>query len=165
MVDIPEQWGIPTNLVMSALWFMSCVMPLQPKVPHNFALCVGSVLLEIRALVHNFGCPAFSLFSSISVFSFLFSCCRWTITLWRWLGEKREGQVGVWSASVPGFPLERTDQGTMGRRAVDVRFLPELALTHVLWKWRPICVPWKKPRPGVEGDSEPVPLTTRSYQL
>lgn len=34
---------------------------------------------------------------------------------------------------------------------MDIRFLPELALTDVLWKWRPMCVPWKKLRPGVGG--------------
>ena len=104
MVDIPEQWGIPTNLVMSILWLTSWVIPLQPKVPYTFPLIVGSVLLWHRALAYTLEGAAFSFFSSISCFSFLFSFCRWTITLWRWLGKEREGQVGVWSASALWTP-------------------------------------------------------------
>ena len=131
MADIPEQWGILKNLVTSTLWLMSRVVPLQPKVPHNFPLCVGSVLLGPRALVHNLGCPDFSFVSSISLFSFLFSCCRWTITLWRWLRREREGLVGVWYAPANGSPLERTDEGSTKRRAMDVWFLPGLAHVFV----------------------------------
>lgn len=103
MVDIPEQWGIPTDLVMSILWLTSWVIPRQSKVPYTFPLDVGSVLLGHRALVYTLEGPAFS-FSSISFFSFLFSFCRWTITLWRWLGKEREGQVGVWSVPDPWTP-------------------------------------------------------------
>lgn len=103
-VDVPEQWGIPINLVMSILWLTSWVIPLQPMVPYIFPLGVGSVLLGHRALVYTREGPAFSFFSSISFFSFLFSFCRWTITLWRWLGREREGQVGGWPVSALWMP-------------------------------------------------------------
>ena len=112
MADIPEQWGIPTNLVISILWLTSWVIPLQPKVPYTFPLIVGSVLLWQRALAYTLEGPAFSFFSSISCFSFLFSFCRWTITLWRWLGKEREGQMGVWSALALWTPSSFQSSGS-----------------------------------------------------
>lgn len=99
MVDTPEHWGTRTNLAMSTRWLTSWVRPLQPKVPHGLPLCVGSILLGPSILVHSLEWLAFSFFSSISVFSFLFSCCRWTMTVWSWLGKESEEQAGVQSAS------------------------------------------------------------------
>lgn len=138
MADIPEQWGIPTNLVMSILWVTSWVVPLQPKVAHNFPFCIGSVLLGPRALVYSLGCPVFSFFSSISVFSFLFSCCRWTITLWRWLGKEREGQELFGLLQHLGFPPERADKGATGRRAMDIQVFRAGAL--ILHRNEGLCV-------------------------
>lgn len=110
-VDVPEQWGIPTYLVMSILWPTSWDVSLQPNAPHTFPLGVGSGLLGPRALHSH---KAFIFFSSISVFSFLFSCCRWTITLWRWLWRREGGRDRL----VFGIlDLEKTDKGVKGKRA------------------------------------------------
>lgn len=50
-----------------------------------------------------------------------------------------------------GSPLERTDKGATGRRAVDVQFLPELASHTCSVKMEA----WKKPRTGAGMDPEP----------
>lgn len=154
MGDIPEQSGVPTNLVTSILWPRLWVVPLQSRVPHTF-LCVGSVLHELSPFPHNLWCPDFSFFSSISVFSFLFSCCRWTITLWRWLGKER-GQVGVGLRQLLGSPQERTEKGTPEWRDIDAWFLPERALSDVLCGNAASVCPWKRPGLGLRWTPDPL---------
>lgn len=145
MGDIPEQSGVPTNLETSILW----AAPLQSKVPYIF-LCVGSVLHGFSAFAHNLWRSDLSFFSSISVFSFLFSCCRWTITLWRWLG-KEGGHVGVGLCQLLGSP-PRKGQRKAPRMERHGRLVPSRAspLTRAPWEWS-LCVSLEEARPGVWG--------------
>ena len=50
---------------------------------------------------------------------------------------------------VAGEGEGRTDGCLVCFGPVDTQFLPELGLSCLLWKWRPMCIPWKKPRSGV----------------
>lgn len=155
MGDIPEQSGVPTNLVTSILW----VAPLQSEMPYIF-LCVGSVLHGLSAFAHNLWRSDLSFFSSISVFSFLFSCCRWTITLWRWLG-KEGGQVGVGLCQLLGSPPGKHRGRHPEWRDMDAWFLPERALSHVLCGNGAFVCPWK--RPGLGLGWTPDPLSHLSF--
>lgn len=126
MAHVPEQWGIPMYLVMSVFGVTSWAIPLQPSGLQIFTFWEGSSLQGPRALAQILALPVFNFFSSISFFSLLFSCCRWTITLWRWLweGEEREeGQVAVWSVC-SAWLLAQKNPEVSQERAADSHVYP-----------------------------------------
>lgn len=112
-------------LVRSIFGVGSWDIPLQPSVPHGFPFWVGSFSSSLqgdRTLAQILGFPAFSFFSSISFLSFLFSCCRWSMTLWRWLWEGEGREDGRQPAHLLGSLLERTQKVSQRRRKEDLPF-------------------------------------------
>lgn len=118
VAHVPVKWGTPMYLLMSTLVVVSWGIPLQPSELHSFPFWEDSSLLGPRALPQILVCPAF-FFSSISFFSFLFSCCRWTMTLWRWLWEEREVRRagGRWICVAPCRKEPRGHRRSGVRRA------------------------------------------------